>query len=437
MDAANSERRRIISVDLLRGFTIFLMLFVNMVAGYRELPFLNTYLGSAPVSLFKHAEHGGEYTAEWPNYEMKHPAIAFRRAIILDYNKTDNTYNIAVLDKDEKTTLSIINNTTLRTPKPERPGVKVVAKVDPKTNAPRTFFVNGNGFTMCDWVAPFFVFVVGICIPISWRKRANSGWWRHVFTRTFLLIFLGIIYMSLAMQLSYWWGILQAIGVAYLLGALCVGFSIPIRVLIILVLGVFHAVMIRFVPWWTHVGDYSATAFKITNLHGDLLLPLNVHCTPWGSLGYGLCTIIGTLLGDAILNNSRKKIISTAIAIAILGIAGGLLVDIYQPISKAVVDTAYAYLASGVASLVFLLFYLVVDVCHITFWTPLFTVFGANALLAFFLQPLIRLPFQAMGLWKFFGGHSGWNGVLWGLIFVFLCWLVTLYCNKRKWYWKL
>ena len=58
-----------------------------------------------------------------------------------------------------------------------------------------------------------------------------------------------------------------------------------------------------------------------------------------------------------------------------------------------------------------------------------------NALLAFFLQQ-IRIPFKSLGLWTYFTGHSGWDGVLWGLIFVFMCWCITLYCNKKNWFWK-
>ena len=32
---------------------------------------------------------------------------------------------------------------------------------------------------------------------------------------------------------------------------------------------------------------------------------------------------------------------------------------------------------------------------------------------------------------------SGYNGVLWGLIWTFCLWLIVRYCNKRDLYWKL
>ncbi|MDD4278509.1 MAG: hypothetical protein PHX74_02115 [Candidatus Sumerlaeales bacterium] len=430
-------RKRVLSVDVFRGFTIFLMLFVNHTAGYRDMPFVTTMLGSAPVSAFKHASSNS--TSSWAIYEQKNTSVVYYAGDVLSYNTADNKYDIVVYDKnnkdDDKTTLTVAQSVSVATPKTLRVSASVIAKVDTGTKTPSRFQDPGNGCTLCDWVAPFFVFIVGVCIPISWRKRRNSGWWKHVFSRTFWLIAAGILYMSLSLELSYWWGILQAIGIAYLLGALVVGFSWKPRILIIIIAGLAHVLLVRYCPWWTHIGEYGAKAFKISNLQGDMLLPLNIHCTPWGSLGFGLCTMAGTLLGDVIISSERRKIILTCLLMGIFFSFAGYMLSYYQPIHKGVVSTAYAFWASGMASFVFLFFYIVVDIWGLVAWTPIFTVFGANALLAFFLQQ-IRIPFKSLGLWTYFTGHSGWDGVLWGLIFVFMCWCITLYCNKKNWFWK-
>ncbi len=83
----------------------------------------------------------------------------------------------------------------------------------------------GVGLTFTDLVAPFFVFIVGMSLTLS-KKRRGSEWWKHVGKRTIMLIVLGVIYISLALGsanswggISYWWGILQAIGIAYFMGA--------------------------------------------------------------------------------------------------------------------------------------------------------------------------------------------------------------------------
>jgi uncharacterized membrane protein len=53
------KKKRVEAIDAFRGFTIFAMIFVIMVAGYKHLPFLYPQVGSVPVSIFKHL--GGRY----------------------------------------------------------------------------------------------------------------------------------------------------------------------------------------------------------------------------------------------------------------------------------------------------------------------------------------------------------------------------------------
>ena len=59
-DPLLTAKKRIESIDTFRGFTIFAMIFVIMVAGYKHLPLTFPQFGSAPVSTFKHAGEDGE-----------------------------------------------------------------------------------------------------------------------------------------------------------------------------------------------------------------------------------------------------------------------------------------------------------------------------------------------------------------------------------------
>ena len=94
-------------------------------------------------------------------------------------------------------------------------------------------------------------------------------------------------------------------------------------------------------------------------------------------------------------------------------------------------------------------------------WAYPFREIGSNALLAYFMQVIMRLLFRALHLEPFFAGEpndalnrwaalidspawsaflldkTGYNGVLWGLIWTGCLWLIILGCNKRKIYWKL
>src|SRR5690348_10707339 len=59
---------RLASLDAFRGFTIAGMIFVIMVAGYKNLPQTFPAFGSAPVSTWKHAGEDFE-TEEWAHWK--------------------------------------------------------------------------------------------------------------------------------------------------------------------------------------------------------------------------------------------------------------------------------------------------------------------------------------------------------------------------------
>jgi predicted acyltransferase len=311
--------------------------------------------------------------------------------------------------------------------------------VFPKTGDPPIFQGVGNGCTFTDLIAPFFVFIVGVAIPLS-RRRRGAEWWKHVGTRTLLLIGVGVLYISLALKgISWWWGILQAIGVAYFLGAASLLLPSRVRWVALAALIVAHAALSWYVPWWTHLpADMSRGFFTLSNLHGDKLAPLNVHTTPWGSVGYGILTIIGAFIGEALVKRDHKHTSRQCLAIGLICSGAGYAIHRFGiPMNKDNVSISYALFTAGIGTLSFLLFYWVIDVKGIKAWASPLNVFGTNPLLGYFLQPIVRIFFIQLGLYRFFTGHSGWAGTSWGLLWTFILWCVCLFCNKRNIYWRI
>ena len=305
----------------------------------------------------------------------------------------------------------------------------------------------GVGLTFTDLVAPFFVFIVGMALPLS-KKRRGSEWWKHVTKRTFMLIALGVIYISLALGsantwggLSYWWGILQAIGIAYFMGAVSTQFPQWQRWIAVFVISGFHLFMSMNFSWWLHLGNPNAGFWTIANLSGDPLRPLTVHCTPWASISYGVITIVGTILGESLLSRDHKKIITQSIIIGITFFVIGYLIHLYEfpkfAMNKDNVTVSYALATSGISALTFLIFYLIMDVAKYQKWAWVFIVFGSNALLGYFLQPIVRIFVYALGFKPYLIGLSGWYGMFIGLVWTALLWVVLLWCNKRNIYWRI
>ncbi len=305
----------------------------------------------------------------------------------------------------------------------------------------------GIGLTFTDLVAPFFVFIVGMALPLS-KKRRGSDWWKHVTKRTFMLIALGVIYISLALGsanswggLSYWWGILQAIGIAYFMGAVSTQFPNWQRWIAVFVIAGFHLFMSMNFNWWLHLGNPNNGFWTIANLSGDTLRPLTIHCTPWASISYGTITIVGTILGDSLLTRSHKKIITQSIIIGAVFFILGYLLHLFDypkfAMNKDNVTVSYALATSGISAFTFLIFYLIMDVAKYQKWAWVFIVFGSNALLGYFLQPIVRIFAYALGFKPYLIGLSGWYGMFIGLVWTAVLWAVLLWCNKRNIYWRI
>ncbi len=407
------ERVRIESIDAFRGFTIALMIFVIAVGAgnYRDLPQKMSWFGSLPISTWNHAD------------------VAWERFV------------------EEKQAQGLTREQVEALPEAKLKNI---------------------GLTVTDWVAPFFVFIVGVVIPLS-RSRRGREWWHHVMSRTVKLILAGILYISLILGLSWWWGILQAIGVAYFMGAASMKLPRWGRWLAIFAVLGFHMLMSEYVGWWLGFGHSEAPFWRISAPFGDWARPLTLHCLPWVSISYGVMTMIGVLLGEALVGGRREIITRHSLFIAAvfmtLGYAihkiGFLTGNYTLCFNKPDVSASYAMFTSGLGALFFLFFYYLIDVWKIRRWAWPLVEFGKNALLAYFMQIIMRIFFRALHLEYFFAGQpnealrawatvcnshfcqsllldkSGYNGMLWGVIWTVCLWLIILYCNRRNIIWKL
>ena len=423
-------KKRIEAIDAFRGFTIFAMIFVIMTAGYKNLPWRFPQVNSVPVTTFKHAgEDDG--VQDWKRWEEKHPGVQYSLGEVVS---VDNSIPTMKFETDTTVPPTIVQ-AKVWTPKRLHPGDEVVMV---QKNGSVSYQLRGIGVTFTDWVAPFFVFIVGLCIPLS-RMRRGSDWWKHVGVRTIGLILAGVIYISLIKYLSYWWGILQAIGIAYFIGAAFMLLPYYRRWIAFVLLAAFHAVMSYQFPWWLELGDPAKGFWTVVNPAGDMLRPLIIHCTPWASISYGLCTIAGTFLGEAVATKEPKQIISQSLILGAIFLVSGYIIHIMGiPMHKDYVSISYSIFTSGIACIVFLAFYYLIDVLQWKKgWCWFLSVFGANALLAYFLQAIVRIFMKPLGLYDGLTGKAGMQGVIAGLEWTLLLWCITLYCNRKNWYWKL
>ena len=89
------------------------------------------------------------------------------------------------------------------------------------------------GFTAWDFIAPLFLFVVGLAIPLAFKRRLERGetnrtLFKHALYRTLTLIVLGLIFNGI-LQLHFsdyrYTGVLQRIALSYFFAAIITVFS--------------------------------------------------------------------------------------------------------------------------------------------------------------------------------------------------------------------
>lgn len=325
-------------------------------------------------------------------------------------------------------------------------------------------------YTITDVVFPGFLFIVGVAIPLSLGKRTEAGTplgrvLGRILIRTASLVFLGLIevnrehfsaadtgmsralwyllaflavivlwniypktedrkrrrlYLGLrvgaalvllilvilfrgrteggelvCLQTS-WWGILGLIGWAYLVCSLVFLVFGRSRAVLMGILGLFIAL---------NAGNHLGVLPFLSRLLGELQLAM-LTC-------HSAIVLAGVLVGTLFASSSQKigpKQRSLFIFPFGMGLyAAGLLLRPIQGISKNRATESYALVTAGVCAILFLGFYLLMDVLKIRRWSGFLQPAGKNPLLAYILPDIVVCVLLLIsGLIRFDVGRLLW-----------------------------
>ncbi len=272
-----------------------------------------------------------------------------------------------------------------------------------------------NGFTLADLVFPFFLFIMGVVVPVSINNRLAKGTGKitiivHIFLRSIQIFLLGLVlngFPLFDLNTIRIPGVLQRIAVVYLFSALLyllcksifkketvqMGVQLLTSVFLLLLYGVLLKVV--------HVPGYGQ---GVMELQGNLvqyidlkLLPGHLYKPDWDPEGI-LSTlpalasgIIGVLAG-MILIKPNKWIIKMAVFIGsggLLLLAAALLNTVF-PYNKNLWSSSYVLLTSGLGILLLAFFYLLTDRMKSGKIFKPFKAIGASAIFVYFVSELIR-----------------------------------------------
>ena len=256
-----------------------------------------------------------------------------------------------------------------------------------------------HGWTPADLVFPFFLFIIGVSISLSFSKKMERGIEKHelyfkIMKRTFIRFALGI-FLAFIPRFNFATlripGVLQRIALCYLFSSfLFLKTGTKGRSMAAFSLLVIYWIIIKLVP----VPGYGP---GILAYEGNLCAYIDSHLLaghlykpgfdPEGilsTLPAISTTLLGTLTGDWL--RSSKEILHKTFGIFIGGLfftLGGLLLHPLFPINKQLWTSTYVLFTAGIALLLLGVCYGMMEGIGFKKWAAPFLVLGINAITAY------------------------------------------------------
>jgi predicted acyltransferase len=268
-----------------------------------------------------------------------------------------------------------------------------------------------HGWTPTDLIFPFFLFIVGVAIVLSFEKQIDRGADRGTMMRKATRRSLVLVALGLVLHAFPWWnvdlgtlrlpGVLQRIGIAYLVAAAIVlygGIRAQLAWAVALLLG--YWALMTLVPVPGHgAGVIDVPEATLAAYLDRLVLGTNhlwAYSRTWDPEGLlsTMPAISTVLIGAGAghwLRTDRPATVKAGgmVAAGVAGILLGQLWGLAFPINKPIWTSSYVLFTGGMALIGFAACYWVIDVKGRRRWATPFVVYGVNAIAAFFLSSLL------------------------------------------------
>lgn len=298
-----------------------------------------------------------------------------------------------------------------------------------------------HGWTPTDWIFPFFLFIMGVAMAISFQRRRSEevgpgAMWLTVLKRSALLFGLGLIltgYPRFDLATIRIMSVLQRIAVVYLILSAVV-LSLPRKRNQWLVMGGFIALYLGIMYGLDVPGHGRGMLTPEGNAAGyiDRLVLGKAHL--WSgtrAAGYDpeglvstlpaiLSGYLGWVFGQILVNakehgETLRRWLFWGVGLTVIG----WLLGLAMPINKQLWTPSYAIFMSGLGGLALALCYWIIEVKHLVGWSRPFVMMGMNPLLVFWLsgflvRNLTLLKFESGGstvsawAWLYQAGFASW-----------------------------
>ena len=268
-------------------------------------------------------------------------------------------------------------------------------------------------FGVCYWdlIQPSFMFMVGVAMPFSYAKRLNQGdtFWkmaRHAFFRSWILILLGVFLSSAYAKQTDWTfvNVLTQIGLGYFFVFLLLGRPTGVQALVAVavLIGYWTCFVLYPTPGAVSFADHfaknanAAWAFDTRFLNWfprPKLFEENSggYCT----LNFvpSMVTILMGVMSGQLLQSKRGSwtkvwiLVASGAVCMVLALAAGHYVC---PIVKRIWTPSWVLFSGAYVLWILAAFYALVDAIGLKFWTYPLVVLGANSILLYVMDQLLK-----------------------------------------------
>jgi len=319
-----------------------------------------------------------------------------------------------------------------------------------------------HGWTPTDLVFPFFLFIVGVAIPLAFASRVERGGSKRdlylkIIKRTLIIFAIGLFLNAFPhfpiaeLRIP---GVLQRIAVCYFFASIIfINTRIATQIAITIGLLILYCVIVNYIPApgflagdLTKEGSLPSYIDRIVFRPNHVWRQAKVY-DPEGILSTIpaiATTLLGVLTGTWLRGErTRFEKVAGMFVVGAACIAFGWAWNAFFPINKALWTSSYVLFSGGLALQFLAVCYWLIDIKGYRRWAKPFEVFGMNAIALYVgagimadLLGVIKVHGNSLGSWIYEKGFASWlspvNASLAFAIAFVLFWLLLMWILYRR-----
>lgn len=308
-----------------------------------------------------------------------------------------------------------------------------------------------HGLRFWDLIQPYFMFIVGVAMPFSLRKRLEESTrknaTKHILRRCLLLFSFGVLLHCVYSKALVWelWNVLVQLAFTILIAYTIM--TLPHRTQIISSLGLLVLIEMAYRFYNPQDPYNNGESFGSWT---DLIFMGKLNGDGWVTINFiptAAHTIWGVICGQVLLSSQTpvakvKTFLMYGLVLLLLGFALDMMN--ITPIIKRLATSSFTLVSGGFALLTLTLFYWWIDVKdNHKKWLRIFSVVGTNSIFIYlFAETVGNQWFTGFGKIFTFGLLSPLGipedviMVINALFVLFIFWYITYFLDKRKIYFR-